>query len=95
MLSSKQHRFLIASVLIILFCVVQYEIWASPQGLQKYFYLSANLEQQAASNASLQASNQIFEKEVVALKHSRDALEHQARFKLNYIKAGERYYRYI
>ncbi|MBM93276.1 MAG: hypothetical protein CMF51_00800 [Legionellales bacterium] len=94
MVSSAQHRCLMACVLVGLFSVVQYEIWGSTQGLTHYFSLAIQVEQHARDNETFEQGNQTLAKQVIALEHSKAALEHQARLRLNYIKQGERFYRY-
>src|SRR5699024_856134 len=82
-------------VLLVLFLLLQYTLWVSPDGLQELWRLNQNIEQQRQGNRILIERNQVLDAEVRDLKSGLDALEERARSELGMIKKDETFFQII
>ncbi len=81
--------------LAMLVLVLQYRIWASPDGAREVLQLRGAVAVQAAENAQLVARNQQLAAEVRNLKQGFEAVEERARSELGLISANETYYQVV
>ena len=82
-------------VLLVLFLLLQYTLWISPDGLQELWRLNQSIEQQRQGNRILIERNQVLDAEVRDLKSGLDALEERARSELGMIKKDETFFQII
>jgi cell division protein FtsB len=85
----------LALVLIVLFFVLQYKLWAGDGGLSDVHRLRQAVEEQKATNQKLLERNQALEGEVKDLKQGMEALEERARSELGMVKKDETFYQVV
>jgi cell division protein FtsB len=79
-------------ILIILFFILQYELWFSSGGLVQIWQLRKTMANLNLQNEQLRARNAILEADVNDLKQGNEAIEERARNNLGMIKKGETFY---
>jgi cell division protein FtsB len=82
---------LLAAVLMLL----QYRIWASPDGMREVWRLEQAIEVQTAENTRLESRNRTLAAEVRDLKDGRKAIEERARTDLGMIRASETFFQVV
>lgn len=87
-------RWFIAA-LAVLVLVLQYRIWASPDGAREVLQLKRAVAAQEAENERLNARNQQLIAEVRNLKQGFEAVEERARSELGMIAGNETYYQVV
>lgn len=85
-------RLVIASLLILLLLLLQYQLWVGPASMPDAWEMARRVRGQRQADASLQQRNQALSAEVKDLKEGRDAIEERARSDLGMIKPGETFY---
>ena len=83
------------AVLAALVVVLQYRIWASPDGAREVLRLERAVAEQRAENLSLAARNEQLFAEVRDLKQGFAAVEERARAELGLIAPNETYYQVV
>lgn len=87
-------RVLIA-ILLILFVILQFDLWVGDGSLATVWHLKQEIEKQKDENRQLQERNRALEAEVEDLKQGMRALEERARDELGMIKEGETFIQVI
>jgi cell division protein FtsB len=82
---------LLGAVLLLL----QYRIWASPDGMREVWRLEHAIEVQNAENVRLQNRNRTLGAEVRDLKEGRKAIEERARTDLGMVKSNETFFQVV
>lgn len=83
------------AALAVLVLVLQYRIWASPDGAREVLRLDAAVEAQRAENETLAARNRLLAAEVRDLKQGFAAVEERARSELGLVAPNETYYQVV
>lgn len=86
-------RFIIA-VLVLLFAVLQYELWISDDGLTKTIELRHSIRQQMKQNKKIIKQNDELTHQIMQLKKGKGTVESLAREEVGMIKPGETYYQF-
>jgi len=81
--------------LVLLFLVLQYELWFSKGGVRTALHLKTNIAKQEKQNQKLQIHNKAVHADIVDLRHGNQAVEERARNELGMVKKGETFYRVI
>ena len=84
-------RFFIA-ILILLFLIIQFDIWVKDDGLNRAKELQQMIDSQSEENQRLKLRNQQLEREIEELKSGTESIEEKARTDLGMIKEGEEFY---
>ena len=84
-------RFFIA-ILILLFLIIQFDIWVKDDGLSRVKELQQMINSQSEENQRLKLRNQQLEREIEELKSGTESIEEKARTDLGMIKEGEEFY---
>ncbi len=79
----------LVSVLVVLFVLLQLNLWVGEGSFSQLRELDSQVELQKQENLSLAERNQELEGEVVDLKEGQDAIEERARTEFNMVKEGE------
>ncbi|EAT12042.1 cell division protein FtsB [Bermanella marisrubri] len=79
-------------IALVVFLVLQYQLWFDQSGLLANWKMQSLIEQRKESNAEFQAKNQVLTEEIIALRSGMDSLEAKARKELGMIKSGETYF---
>jgi len=87
-------RWFIAALAVVVL-VLQYRIWASPDGVREVLRLEAAVAEQKAENQKLHQRNQQLAAEVRDLKNGFAAVEERARSELGLIAPNETYYQVV
>jgi len=82
---------LLGAVLLLL----QYRIWASPDGMREVWRLEQAIEVQNDENVRLQNRNRTLGAEVRDLKEGRKAIEERARTDLGMVKTNETFFQVV
>jgi cell division protein FtsB len=82
-------------VLIVLFILLQYQLWVGEGNLVEVQRLRAAIETQQAENKRLLARNKALDAEVRDLKEGLAAVEERARNELGMVKEGETFYQIV
>ncbi|MEC9330139.1 MAG: septum formation initiator family protein [Pseudomonadota bacterium] len=85
----------LAGVLLLLFVLLQYALWAGKNSVLDLVRLRATLEDLTMQNQSLRHRNDRLHADVVDIKSRLSAIEAQARSELGFLKPGETYYQVI
>jgi cell division protein FtsB len=86
---------IMAGLLTAVLALLQYRIWASPDGMREVWRIEQAIEAQAAENSSLETRNRTLAAEVRDLKEGRKAIEERARTVLGMIKANETFFQVV
>jgi cell division protein FtsB len=82
---------LLGAVLLLL----QYRIWASPDGMREVWRLEQAIEVQSDENTRLGTRNRTLAAEVRDLKEGRKAIEERARTDLGMVKSNETFFQVV
>ena len=80
---------IIAGILLLLFVLLQYDLWVGEGSLASAWRLQQEVTKQQQENDRLRERNAALAAEVVDLKQGLDAIEERARNELGMIKEGE------
>ncbi len=80
---------ILVAILLLLFAVLQYDLWVGDGSLATVWHLHQEVEKQEQENRQLQKRNKALEAEVQDLKQGLDAVEERARNELGMIKEDE------
>lgn len=79
-------------VLIILFLLLQVDIWIKKDGYKRKVELTEMIEIQTEANKEMTIRNNQLQQEIIDLKNGTEAIEEKARTELGMIKEGEEFY---
>ena len=85
----------LTGILLLLFVLLQYALWAGKNSVLDLVQLRATLEDLDVQNKSLRDRNDRLHADVVDIKSRLSAIEAQARSELGFLKPGETYYQVI
>ena len=88
------HRVLLG-VLLLLFVLLQYAIWAGKNSVLDLFILDSTLTELTEQNKKLRMRNDRLHAEVIGIKSRLSAIEAHARSELGLIKPGETFFQII
>ena len=88
------HRVLLG-VLLLLFVLLQYAIWAGKNNVIDLFALNSTLNELTEENKKLRMRNDRLHAEVIDIKSRLSAIEAHARSELGLIKPGETFFQII
>jgi len=80
---------IITGILILLFVLLQYDLWVGEGSLASAWRLTQSVTAQQKENQTLKERNATLAAEVMDLKQGLDAIEERARNELGMIKEGE------
>ena len=86
---------IMAGLLAVVLMLLQYRIWASPDGMREVWRLEKAIDAQTAENTRLEARNRTLAAEVRDLKEGRKAIEERARTDLGMIRANETFFQVV
>lgn len=81
--------------LLVLFLVLQYELWFSEGGIRSAMQIKQSIMRQQQLNQQLQTRNRSLIADIIQLKSGQQAIEERARNDLGMIKKGETFYRIV
>ena len=85
----------IIAILIMLFMIIQYQLWFTTGGVLSVCHLNKSIDYQTLKNRKLADRNTILIEDIEDLKHGTKAIEEHARSDLGMIKNGEVFYQMI
>ncbi|MGM0593907.1 MAG: cell division protein FtsB [Pseudomonadota bacterium] len=85
----------LATLLLLLLLVLQYQLWFGNNGLLRLWQLEQRVAVQEAQNRKLDERNKALEAEVRDLKKGLEALEERARADLGMIKKDETFFQVV
>ena len=88
------HKVLLG-ILLLLFVLLQYAIWAGKNSVLDVFALNATLNELTEQNKTLRQRNDRLHAEVIDIKSRLSAIEAHARSELGLIKPGETFFQII
>ena len=80
---------IMAGLLAVVLMLLQYRIWASPDGMREVWRLKQAIDVQTAENTRLETRNRTLAAEVRDLKEGLDMIEEKARMELGMVKPNE------
>ena len=83
---------LVTIVLIILFLLLQVDIWIKKDGYKRKVELAEMIEIQTEANKEMTIRNNQLHQEILDLKNGTEAIEEKARTEMGMIKEGEEFY---
>ena len=83
---------LVTIVLIILFLLLQVDIWIKKDGYKRKVELDEMIEIQTEANKEMTIRNNQLQQEILDLKNGTEAIEEKARTEMGMIKEGEEFY---
>jgi cell division protein FtsB len=83
---------LVTIVLIILFLLLQVDIWIKKDGYKRKVELAEMIEIQTEANKEMTIRNNQLQQEIIDLKTGTEAIEEKARTEMGMIKEGEEFY---
>ena len=83
---------LVTIVLIILFLLLQVDIWIKKDGYKRKVELAEMIEIQTEANKDMTIRNNQLQQEILDLKNGTEAIEEKARTEMGMIKEGEEFY---
>ena len=83
---------LVTIVLIILFLLLQVDIWIKKDGYKRKVELAEMIEIQTEANKDMTIRNNQLQQEIIDLKNGTEAIEEKARTEMGMIKEGEEFY---
>ena len=88
------HKVLLG-ILLLLFVLLQYAIWAGKNSVLDVFALNSTLNELTEQNNNLRKRNDRLHAEVIDIKSRLSAIEAHARSELGLIKPGETFFQII
>jgi cell division protein FtsB len=86
---------IMAGLLAVVLMLLQYRIWASPDGMREVWRLEKAIDVQSAENSRLETRNRTLAAEVRDLKEGRKAIEERARTDLGMVKTNETFFQVV
>lgn len=86
---------IMAGLLAVALMLLQYRIWASPDGMREVWRLEQAIDVQSAENTRLETRNRTLAAEVRDLKDGRKAIEERARTDLGMVKTNETFFQVV
>ncbi len=86
---------ILVTILLILFVLLQYDLWVGDGSLATVWHLKQENKKQKTENRQLRERNRALEAEVQDLKQGLDALEERARDEMGMIREGETFIQVI
>ncbi len=86
---------IMAGLLAVVLTLLQYRIWASPDGMREVWRIEQAIAAQTAENTTLETRNRTLAAEVRDLKEGRKALEERARTVLGMVKSNETFFQVV
>ena len=83
---------LVTIVLIIIFLLLQVDIWIKKDGYKRKVELAEMIEIQTEANKEMTIRNNQLQQEILDLKNGTEAIEEKARTEMGMIKEGEEFY---
>ena len=83
---------LVTIVLIILFLLLQLDIWIKNDGYKRKVELTETIEMQTEANKEMTIRNNQLQQEIIDLRNGTEAIEEKARTEMGMIKEGEEFY---
>ena len=83
---------LVTIVLIILFLLLQVDIWIKKDGYKRKVELAEMIVIQTEANKEMTIRNNQLQQEIIDLKNGTEAIEEKARTEMGMIKEGEEFY---
>jgi cell division protein FtsB len=83
---------LVTIILIILFLLLQVDIWIKKDGYKRKVELAEMIEIQTEANKEMTIRNNQLQQEIIDLKNGTEAIEEKARTEMGMIKEGEEFY---
>lgn len=83
---------LVTIALIILFLLLQVDIWIKKDGYKRKVELAEMIEIQTEANKEMTIRNNQLQQEIIDLKNGTEAIEEKARTEMGMIKEGEEFY---
>ena len=83
---------LVTIVLIILFLLLQLDIWIKKDGYKRKVELTETIEMQTEANKEMTIRNNQLQQEIIDLRNGTEAIEEKARTEMGMIKEGEEFY---
>ncbi|MDG2297019.1 MAG: septum formation initiator family protein [Gammaproteobacteria bacterium] len=83
---------LVTIVLIILFLLLQVDIWIKNDGYKRKVELTETIEMQTEANKEMTIRNNQLQQEIIDLRNGTEAIEEKARTEMGMIKEGEEFY---
>jgi len=80
---------ILTGILLLLFVLLQYDLWVGEGSLASAWRLKQTVKQQQTENDRLKQRNTALAAEVMDLKQGLDAIEERARSELGMVKDGE------
>ncbi|MCH9643355.1 MAG: cell division protein FtsB [Gammaproteobacteria bacterium] len=81
--------------LVLLFLLLQYELWFSKGGVRTAWHLQKDITTQQAQNQKSQMRNKAVRADITDLRQGNQAVEERARNELGMVKKGETFYRVV
>ena len=88
------HKVLLG-ILLLLFVLLQYAIWAGKNSVRDVFALNSTLNELTEQNKKLRKRNDRLHAEVIDIKSRLSAIEARARSELGLVKPGETFFQII
>jgi cell division protein FtsB len=86
---------IMAGLLAVVLLLLQYRIWASPDGMREVWRLEQAIDVQSDENTRLETRNRTLAAEVRDLKEGRKAIEERARTDLGMVKTNETFFQVV
>ncbi len=83
---------LVTIILIILFLLLQVDIWIKKDGYKRKMELTEMIELQTDANKEMTIRNNQLQQETIDLRNGTEAIEEKARTEMGMIKEGEEFY---
>jgi len=83
---------LVTIILIILFLLLQVDIWIKKDGYKRKVKLTEMIELQTDANKEMTIRNNQLQQETIDLRNGTEAIEEKARTEMGMIKEGEEFY---
>ena len=83
---------LVTIVLVILFLLLQVDIWIKKDGYKRKVELTETIEMQTEANKEMTIRNNQLQQEIIDLRNGTEAIEEKARTEMGMIKEGEEFY---
>ena len=83
---------LVTIILIILFLLLQVDIWIKKDGYKRKVELTETIEMQTEANKEMTIRINQLQQEIIDLRNGTEAIEEKARTEMGMIKEGEEFY---
>jgi cell division protein FtsB len=86
---------LLVVALAVLTVAIQWPLWLGRGGWVQAWQLQTDLERRRVANVELEGRNAALAAEVQSLRDGREAIEEQARMRLNMIRGDETFFQFV